>query len=60
MLRKQEEKVRNVLYDIVGKSRAIKRQAGREAAKINNDALAFAERNRESLSFQKVLKQISQ
>ena len=46
MLRKQEEKVRNVLYDIVGKSRAIKRQAGREAAKINNDALAFAERNR--------------
>ena len=47
MLRKQEEKVRNVLYDIVGKSRAIKRQAGREAAKINNDALAFAERNRE-------------
>ncbi len=47
MLRKQEEKIRNVLYDIVGKSRAIKRQAGREAAKINNDALAFAERNRE-------------
>ena len=47
MLRKQEEEVRNVLYDMVGKSRAIKRQAGREAAKINNDALAFAERNRE-------------
>jgi hypothetical protein len=33
--------------ELVGKSRAIKRQAGREAAKINNDALAFAERNRE-------------
>ena len=32
---------------MVGKSRAIKRQAGREVAKINNDALAFAERNRE-------------
>lgn len=47
MLRKQEEQVQNVLYDMVGKSRAIKRQAGHEVAKINNDALAFAERNRE-------------
>ena len=60
MLRKQEEKVRNVLYDIVGKSRAIKRQAGREAAKINNDALAFAERNREVVELPEGLKQISQ
>ena len=32
---------------MVGKTRAFKRQAGREVAKINNDALAFAERNRE-------------